>query len=697
MADISSYTSAILSAIYGRDVRQSLVDALNKVNDDNNSYAQIKSDILKAQTEINTSVSAWRTAVSNAATAKTELQSATSSANTAKSNLNTAITNAGTSKSQLETAISNASTSKTNLEAAISSANTAKTNAETAKKNLDASVSTANTLKTNLDNSISSANTAKSNLDSSTKTANTAKSNIDLAITNAGTSKSELEAVITNAGTSKSQLSTIITNAEKVKGELATVIGTGNTLLANLKAENASAKSNIAELRSENFNSKEILTGVTDLRAYLGLENSEVVGVQVDLANKTFRRLAGAEGLSGGADFDKFKMFGGRKRCNVNDAGVITAFRGDAGYTEDGSNGQVMVYQPKFYYMMYPLVVEKNTVGIGYHLRKANYYVSDYPLSGFKLHPAFYDANGNELDYIFLSAYEGSLYDMSASAFILDDAQVMDNTVDKFCSIANAKPASGKTQDLTRVKIEQMAQNRGSGWHGDYIKPCAANQMLMIIEMGMMNLQTAIGQGVVSISDTPNTDNNSIITGGTASLGDSTGQATGTSGKVSITYRGMENPWGNIWKFVYGINIWGNGSLGGGVPYYANDLNFAENKNTDNYVSAGFSVTNANGYISAFGYAPECDWLFIASECLGNSSLPVGDYTYITANLNGYRIALLGGRWNGGGIAGGFCWALSDGVGSRSRIVGGRLVYVPDTTSDAYTQSQELWASKMAA
>lgn len=49
--------------------------------------------------------------------------------------------------------------------------------------------------------------------------------------------------------------------------------------------------------------------------------------------------------------------------------------------------------------------------GIGYHLRKANYYVSEKPRAGFRLHPAFYDASGNEIDYFLTSAYEGSIYD----------------------------------------------------------------------------------------------------------------------------------------------------------------------------------------------------------------------------------------------------------------------------------------------
>ena len=67
----------------------------------------------------------------------------------------------------------------------------------------------------------------------------------------------------------------------------------------------------------------------------------------------------------------------------------------------------------------------------------------------------------------------------------------------------------------------------------------------------------------------------------------------------------------------------------------------------------------------------------MASECLGNSALPVGDYTYITELLNGYRIARLGGSWADGVNAGPFCWSLNNGVGSRARDIGGRLVYIP--------------------
>lgn len=419
---------------------------------------------------------------------------------------------------------------------------------------------------------------------------------------------------------------------------------------------------------------------LSDIQAELGYNDPDILGLQVDYENKSFKRLSAADGLEAGTDFDGFQIYGGRKRCTVADDGTINHYYGEEGYAEDGSDGQVMVYQPKVYYRVTPLKLEKQTDGIGYHLRKANYYISSVKKSGFSLHPAFYNESGQEVEYILFSAYEGSVYDTSASAYLLSDEQVVDFTSggDKLCSIAGAKPASGKTQQLTRSNIEVIAKNRGSGWHGDIIKTESLNQLLMMIELGALNTQTAIGQGVVSVSDTPNTENNSLITGGTSELGNATGQAPGTAGQTPVSYRGIENPWGNIWKFVYGINIHGNGTQKSGVPYICTDFNFVESKNSENYISAGFTLSNTNGYISAMGYSQECDWLFMPSETSGNSALLVGDYYYCTPNLNGYRIALLGGYWSGGGTAGGFYWRLADGVGGRGRAVGGRLVYIPN-------------------
>ena len=713
MANIQPYIDQILNAVYGEEVRSSIVNALEKVNDDNNSYADLKKEVIAAKDAVDEDVDAVQQKLNAASTALTNLQNATSAANTAKTNLQNATNTANTAKSNLTNATSTANTAKSNVEAATNAAKTAISNANAAKTNLEKVITSATTTQSNLQGVIDNANQIKGQLDSSNATAVTSKKNLDSAISDASVAKSQLQEVINSASSVKTSLSNVISTANTAKSNLDASVATANNVLQSLSAENASAASNIDELKSENFNSQEILSGVADIRAYLGITADDIVGIQVDYKNKTFKRLAGAANLTKGSDFDKFTMFGGRKRCNVADDGSIVAWYGDADYKEDGSMGQVMVYQPKFYYLVCPVEYDPIDTGIGYHLRKANYYVSEKPRAGFRLHPAFYDASGNEIDYFLTSAYEGSIYDASASAYLLNDEQVMNTGEDKFSSIAGARPASGSSQNLTRPNIEAMAQNRGTNWHGDLIKQVSAEQMLMIIEMGMMNLQTAIAQGVVSLPWTTGSDTTSsyaAATGSTASLGNGTGRAEKTTtyeggvakeytvdGKTSVCWRGKENFWGNIWKFVYGINIWGNGKMGGGQPYICSDFSFAESKNSGNYEPAGFTVTNANGYISAMGYSTACDWLFIASECLGNSSLPVGDYTYITVNLNGYRIALLGGRWDSGGSAGGFYWTLGSGVGARSRSVGGRLVYIPTRDSATYTAAIEAWKQKMAA
>lgn len=713
MANIQPYIDQILNAVYGEEVRSSIVNALEKVNDDNNSYADLKKEVIAAKDAVDKDVDAVQQKLNAASTALTNLQNATSAANTAKTNLQNATNTANTAKSNLTNATGTANTAKSNVEAATNAAKTAISNANAAKTNLEKVITSATTTQSNLQGVIDNANQIKGQLDSSNATAVTSKKNLDSAISDASVAKSQLQEVINSASSVKTSLSNVISTANTAKSNLDASVATANNVLQSLSAENASAASNIDELKSENFNSQEILSGVADIRAYLGITADDIVGIQVDYKNKTFKRLAGAANLTKGSDFDKFTMFGGRKRCNVADDGSIVAWYGDADYKEDGSMGQVMVYQPKFYYLVCPVEYDHIDTGIGYHLRKANYYVSEKPRAGFRLHPAFYDASGNEIDYFLTSAYEGSIYDASASAYLLNDEQVMNTGEDKFSSIAGARPASGSSQNLTRPNIEAMAQNRGTNWHGDLIKQVSAEQMLMIIEMGMMNLQTAIAQGIVSLPWTTGSDTTSsyaAATGSTASLGNGTGRAEKTTtyeggvakeytvdGKTSVCWRGKENFWGNIWKFVYGINIWGNGKMGGGQPYICSDFSFAESKNSGNYEPAGFTVTNANGYISAMGYSTACDWLFIASECLGNSSLPVGDYTYITVNLNGYRIARLGGCWNGGGYAGGFYWGLDSSVGYRARYIGGRLVYIPTRDSATYTAAIEAWKQKMAA
>jgi len=331
-----------------------------------------------------------------------------------------------------------------------------------------------------------------------------------------------------------------------------------------------------------------------------------------------------------------------------------------------GASVQVMVQQPKFYYRVVPIALEQVAGGQGFHLRHARYYISATPREGFKVHPAFV-RNGVERDFFLVGAYEGCL--QQNGVYNRTDAQTGNFTVggDRLASIAGAKPATG----LTRRACGITAENRGQGWTQLYAAIVAATQLLMMIEFGTFNTQNAIGRGVVDFPT--GTVNGSLNTGATANLGDSSGMAAGQNGLVSVSYRGQENPWGNVWEFVDGMNMPANGSN----HVFIADNSFVENSTTGQYRNAGISIARTNGFISAFCYNEAFDWLFLPSETLGDSELPVGDHLWQNWAAAEFRVALFGAGWLHGSMAGGFGWYLTHAFSLRLRLVGGRLVYVP--------------------
>ena len=440
---------------------------------------------------------------------------------------------------------------------------------------------------------------------------------------------------------------------------------------------------------------QELEAEIADLKAFVGYTDGDIYGVEVDFKNKKFTRLAGAVNRTPGEGFDNILCFGGRKRCNLTNDGRVAAYYGEAGFSTTGkltqavdrnpagtensdaslqfASGtivQVMVEQPKFYYKVVPLEIEKKKKG-GI-TRKVRYYVSDTPKAGFKLHPAFIE-NGNENEKIYLAAFEGSLYDSSASAYILDDSQVADFAADLLCSIANAKPLSGLTQNATRANVRKLAEKRGSGWEQAYIATASASQMLMLIEYASFNMQSAIGQGAVNKTD-DGSSNMAEATGVTINLGNASGTASNANGVQFVSYRGEENFWGNIWGWIDGINEYMDATTHEGTIYIA-DHSFADDTGTGAYEDAGIIAVYGNGYVSAFCYSEKYDWLFIPGELLGNTALPVGDYCW---NGNtGWRVARLGASWGSGLRAGAFCWGLNGASSYRDRGIGGRLLYVP--------------------
>lgn len=434
---------------------------------------------------------------------------------------------------------------------------------------------------------------------------------------------------------------------------------------------------------------------IDDVRTFVGYEEEDVYGVEVDFVNKKFTRLAGAENMTAGEDFSALTPWGGRKRCILADDGTVLAYRGETGYTETGATTQaitkgekeyptgtkvqVMVEQPIFYVKAVPVKSAVASSGRGKQYSKARFYISPTPKAGFKPVGGFRDANGNLQEKIYLAAYEGCIYDTDKSVYLKNDEQVADFAADMLSSIASAKPASGLTQSLTRANARKLANNRGTGWQLSNIFSLSATQWLILVEYASFDAQAKVGQGVSTFTD-DGTTNMSLVTGATAGLGNGSGIPDGgTNGKCSVSYRGEENLWGNIWTWLDGINIFNTDTTS---AVYVKEYGVMKDDTTgDGYIPVGFGTFKGEGYISAFGIDGELMELFIPVANGGASNLPVGDYFW--NNNTGFRVTKLGGLWSHGATCGAWYLSWNNASSDRYRNIGGRLLYVPQTKISA--------------
>ena len=343
---------------------------------------------------------------------------------------------------------------------------------------------------------------------------------------------------------------------------------------------------------------------------------------------------------------DTHPVYMGINRCNVSDNGTINAYYGDPGYVEDGSNGQVMVKIPKFYYKVTP---DSNGGLDGVNIRKCTWEISDSANDGFALHPAFYDANGNEIDYFLYGAFDG--VGQRDSAY----GTSYNTSTDKLSSVAGSSMLP--TNLLTRATARTMATNRGAGWYSAGVKQTMAVQMLMSVEYGF-NSQIAIGQGVVG-----------------ASAATYAGQTTGnvTSGTqdnktTPVNWRGIENFWGNIFNWIDGLN------LSNRVPYFCDSYTFVDDTSSG-YTQISFFLPSSN-FITALGYDSNNPWVLLPSESSSTSNPTglIGDYV---ASDSGWRFAQLGGRWNNDSYAGAFSWYCNGQSSTANASIGARVMFIP--------------------
>lgn len=369
--------------------------------------------------------------------------------------------------------------------------------------------------------------------------------------------------------------------------------------------------------------------------------------------------------LNGYSDFDIHYPWSDIRLCSLQksaDGRTIVKYENEEGFNKD--NGEIFVEIPKFYMRRY--------IEDGYEYR----FISQFPKEGYFVDPSFIE-DGKELDFIYVSAYEGG------------------NGSNKLVSRPEVYPMIEKN----RRELIDFAKEKGIGYGILDLRTLLTIQNLYLIEYADKNSQETIGNGwtmclqpAKNIKSHLNEDNTNRVvvstkyisrlfpgcsllilngennrtiyqrtitkivnneyaegtssiyfdgepvkitidmyigsgpqkTGSTDAVSYHTGRTEGHGSdtysmyRTGVKYRNMENLWGNLWHYLDGINI------KNGKTYFS--LNMREyNLNSENYLTHNIeqkiqtdnaSVGGANEirYLKNLGYDENYPWLALPCE-----------------------------------------------------------------------------------
>lgn len=132
---------------------------------------------------------------------------------------------------------------------------------------------------------------------------------------------------------------------------------------------------------------------------------------------------------------------------------------------------------------------------------------------------------------------------------------------------------------------------------------------------------------------------------------------------------GVENPYGNIFKWIDGVTFKRGKVLAQRLPTQYSDTE-------ENGIPLGFSRPTSDGYVSRVrnGSKPETRSYVYPSECSEDGDANSGDYCYYDASG---VVLCAGGSWSSTSYAGLWCLRGSNTASYASSNVGGRLAYRP--------------------
>lgn len=386
------------------------------------------------------------------------------------------------------------------------------------------------------------------------------------------------------------------------------------------------------------------------------------------------------------------------RRCLLDrDGGVKEYLDNELSWGGSYLDYAVMTEIPEHWYKLY------------FNGTKFRMMLSEIPLPGYK-----------HVDKFYISTYEARMYRTdnllcsAAGASKLSDPNSInfrggDNTAewdDTYRSLLGLP-----VTNLTRDQFRQAARKRGSGWEMYTYGAHKTLFWLFAVEYATLNSQKpfnaqkdangfsqgGLGPGPTQMTDWTNFNNaNPLIPCGyTNEFGNGSGEKAyvvknasgGTHATLMVNrYRGIENPFGHIWKYTDGANIQvTTGDNGLSILWTTADPSNFSDSSYVGYDKKG-NICRVNGYAKNTLLGEDGD--IIATEIGGSSSTYWCDYYYTNTSTNSLRLVAVGGG-SDGADAGFIRVNTSETPSGAYKHFGSRLCFFPKYKSTEITTTTE--------
>lgn len=374
--------------------------------------------------------------------------------------------------------------------------------------------------------------------------------------------------------------------------------------------------------------------------------------------------------------------------CVLDNSGGVKKYLGASSWSQEDMSID---------YLLEAIMAEMDRFWIRFYIKglKFGCMMSDTPMPGYtyinKRYMSAFEGGIDRPSMTLLSAYGVGSTNVNRRGG--DNTSEWDNTYRSLlgCPVTN----------LTRDQFRQAARKRGSGWEMYTYNAHKILFWLFAVEYATLDSQKpfnaqkdangfaqgGLGPGPTQMTDWANFNNTNplIPCGYTNEFGNGSGEKAyvvkNASGGTHATlmanrYRGIENPFGHIWKYTDGANIQvTTGDAGLSILWTTDDpSNFSDTSYTG-YDKKG-NICRTNGYAKKMLLGEDGD--IVATEVGGSSSTYWCDYYYTYTSANRMQVVLVGGNAVSGSDAGlayvNAYFAPSDAV----RSVGSRLCFFPE-------------------